>query len=796
MKAGFLQSVLKEMRAGFLLSSLLLSLFHSSFGLNEDGFNETKGARDVRVGVVLAMDSVVGRVSNSCIAMAIEDFYNEHPNFNTRLTISWRDSGGDVIKAASASVDLMKHEKVQAIIGPQTSGEAEFLANLGDKSQVPVLSFSATSPSLCLSSYAPYFVRGAVNDAAQAKPIAALLKAYGWKQAVAICEDSKFKSDFFPHLRDALEEIGSRLQYKSILPTFASEELIGQELYKLMTMQTRVFIVHMSSPLASQLFQQAQEIGMMSKDYAWIISDELASLLSSMDPSAIASMQGVLAVKTYIPKSQRLANFITRWKHFYSAENTTEFKVPDLNVFGLRAYDMTWVLALAVQKSGTAALPFQKQSTEEEIGNFTDLSNLGISPSGPSILRAILGTTFKGLAWDIRFINGELKASTFQVINIVKEGIRVIGFWSPVSGLSPVAERTQENKKKDYTANMADLRPVTWPGETAVVPKGWVIPTNSKKLRIGVPIKRRYQEFVKVERDPATGRLQVTGFSIDVFVAVMEVLPYSLPYEFLPFADSEGKSAGSYNDMINQVVQGKYDAVVGDITIFASRSNQVDFTPPYTSAGVSMIVPLQKEKRSKSWAFLEPLTWELWVITTCLFFFMAFVFWVLEHRINENFRGPPIEQLGNALYFSFSSPVFAHRDTTNGNMGRFVLIMWLFVVLILTSSYTANVASILTVEQLQPTVVDIETLINNGDFIGYQNNSCVEGLLVRSGFLKSKLMPYDTPNEYAEALSRGSSNGGVAAIFDEVPTYNYLCLLILLSIPWWDQFLEQGASVS
>ncbi|ERN07217.1 hypothetical protein AMTR_s00019p00179820 [Amborella trichopoda] len=554
----------------------------------------------------------------------------------------------------------MKHEKVQAIIGPQTSGEAEFLANLGDKSQVPVLSFSATSPSLS-SSYTPYFVRGAVNDAAQAKPIAALLKAYGWRQAVAICEDSKFKSDLFLYLRDALEEIGSRLQYKSILPTFASEELIGQELYKLMTMQTRVFIVHMSSPLASRLFQKAQEIGMMSKDNAWIISDELAGSLSSMDPSAIASMQGVLAVKTYIPKSQRLANFITRWKHFYSAENTTKFKVPDLNVFGLRAYDMTWVLALAVQKSGTTALPFQQQSTEEEIGNFTDLSNLGISPSGPSILRAILGTTFKGLTGDIRFINGELKASTFQVINIVKEGIRVIGFWSPVSGLSPVAERTQENKKKGYTANMADLRPVTWPGETAVVPKGWVIPTNSKKLRIGVPIKRRYQEFVKVERDPATGRLQVTGFSIDVFAAVMEVLPYSLPYEFLPFADSEGNSAGSYNDMINQVVQGNYDAVVGDVTILVSRSNQVDFTPPYSSAGVSMIVPLQKEKRTKAWTFLKPLTWELWVITTCLFFFMAFVFWVLEHRINENFQGPPIEQLGTALYFSFSTLVFAQR---------------------------------------------------------------------------------------------------------------------------------------
>jgi len=36
-------------------------------------------------------------------------------------------------------------------------------------------------------------------------------------------------------------------------------------------------------------------------------------------------------------------------------------------------------------------------------------------------------------------------------------------------------------------------------------------------------------------------------------------------------------------------------------------------------------------------------------------------------------------------------------------------------------------------------------------------------------FDETKLKAYNTPEEYNEALSNGSHNGGVAAIFDEIP---------------------------
>jgi ionotropic glutamate receptor len=58
---------------------------------------------------------------------------------------------------------------------------------------------------------------------------------------------------------------------------------------------------------------------------------------------------------------------------------------------------------------------------------------------------------------------------------------------------------------------------------------------------------------VKVTRDPSSNTKTVTGYSIDVFDAVVKALPYALPYEYIPFAKPDGEPAGTYNDLIYQV---------------------------------------------------------------------------------------------------------------------------------------------------------------------------------------------------------------------------------------------------
>ena len=91
------------------------------------------------------------------------------------------------------------------------------------------------------------------------------------------------------------------------------------------------------------------------------------------------------------------------------------------------------------------------------------------------------------------------------------------------------------------------------------------------------------------------------------------------------------------------------------------------------------------------------------------------------------------------------------------------------MVLILTQSYTASLTSLLTVQQLQPTVTDVNQLIKNGEYVGYQEGSFVLGILQQMKFDPSKLRTYKSIKECHDLFSKGSANGGIAAAFDDVP---------------------------
>lgn len=107
----------------------------------------------------------------------------------------------------------------------------------------------------------------------------------------------------------------------------------------------------------------------------------------------------------------------------------------------------------------------------------------------------------------------------------------------------------------------------------------------------------------------------------------------------------------------------EYDAVVGDITIRANRANFADFTLPYTESGLSMIVPVKGDGKKSAWIFLKPLKTELWITIGAFFLYTGIVVWVLEHRVNKEFRGPPSKQVGMILWFSFSTMVYAHSKS-------------------------------------------------------------------------------------------------------------------------------------
>ncbi|KAL0323999.1 UNVERIFIED_CONTAM: Glutamate receptor 2.7 [Sesamum calycinum] len=452
-----------------------------------------------------------------------------------------------------------------------------------------------------------------------------------------------------------------------------------------------------------------------------------------MDPSVIESKLGVIGVKPYISRTKEFDSFTVRYKKRLHQNKPTAIS-PDLNIFGLWAYDSAVALAMAAEKARLMNASYQKIDIST---NSTDLEAFGVSRSGMKLIQVLSRS-------------------------------RVIGYWTKENGISKELNIRNANAAMKSRSNFASI---IWPGDKTSPPKGWVIPTNGKKLRIGVPINDGFTEFVHVTWNPDNS-IEVEGYCIDVFDAVMAALPYAVSYEYIPFATPEHKYAGTNNDLAYQVYLGNYDAVAGDVTIVANRSQFVDFTLPFTASGVLMVVPVKDYKSKNAWIFLKPLTWELWLTSFWSFVFMGFLIWILEHRVNKDFRGPPGPQLGMILWFAFSIMVFAHKEKVVSNLARFVLIIWFLVVLILTQSYTASLASMLTVQQLQPAVTDVNELIRNKEYVGYQEGSFVYGLLKRLNFDESRLLPYNSPEQWDELFSKGTGNGGIAAAFEEIPYIN------------------------
>lgn len=106
------------------------------------------------------------------------------------------------------------------------------------------------------------------------------------------------------------------------------------------------------------------------------------------------------------------------------------------------------------------------------------------------------------------------------------------------------------------------------------------------------------------------------------------------------------------------------------------------------------------------------------------------------------------------------------------NLARVVVVVWVFVVLILSSTYTASLSARLTASKLQKADTDVNTLIRNGDYVGCREGTFLIEFLLNLGFNKSRIRTYKLPEDFDGALSNGSENGGITAMFSRTPYAN------------------------
>ncbi|PWA76693.1 glutamate receptor 3.4 [Artemisia annua] len=717
----------------------------------------------VNVGALFTVNSVIGRSAKPAVVAAIDDV-NSSPDVlrGTRLNLILHDTNCSGFLGTIGALQLMENDVVAAI-GPQSSGIAHVISHVVNELQIPLLSFGATDPTLSSLQY-PYFIRTTQNDYHQMSAITDLVTHFEWKEVIAIFVDDDYGRNGISALGDALANKRAKISYKASFTPGASLNDITEKLTEVNLMECRVFVVHVNPDSGLQVFKVADKLGMLNSGYVWISTDWLTSVLDSSDLPDLDTMnliQGVVALRQHTSSSDRKKSFTSKWKSIKD-KDTSSF-----NSYALYAYDSVWLLAHALDtflKSGESITFSYDSQLINNNGSELKLSALRIFNEGNKLLETILNTTFTGLTGEVNFDEERnLVHPAYDLVNIGGTGLRTIGYWSNHSGLSIATPESLYAKHTNKSVDGQRLYSVIWPGETSKKPRGWVFPNNGKPLRVAVPYRYSYKEVVT--KDKSSGG--VRGYCIDVFEAAVNLLPYPVPRKYILYGD--GKRNPSYTNLVNAVADNTYDAAVGDVTITTNRTRLVDFTQPYMESGLVIVVAV-KAAKPKPWAFLKPFTIEMWLVTGGFFLFVGFVVWILEHRLNHEFRGPPSQQLITIFWFSFSTMFFSHRENTVSTLGRLVLILWLFVVLIINSSYTASLTSILTVQQLTSRIEGIDSLISSNEPIGVQDGTFAYNYLIRElNIAEYRIKPLRGEEEYMNALRLGPKNGGVTAIVDELP---------------------------
>ncbi len=212
------------------------------------------------------------------------------------------------------------------------------------------------------------------------------------------------------------------------------------------------------------------------------------------------------------------------------------------------------------------------------------------------------------------------------------------------------------------------------------------VPTSSTELTVGVRVGAPF-----VIEDVASG--SYSGLAADLWSEIAAERGYQVRYVEMGLPE-----------LLNAVASGEVDVALGALTVTAERAQQMDFTHPFHSTGLAIAVHasdsawLSVVQALVSWEFLRVLG----ALTLILAVFGVLV-WAMERRRNpEQFGGPTASGVGQGFWWAaVTMTTVGYGDKSPITLGgRLIALVWMFVGIILISSFTAAITSSLTVGAL------------------------------------------------------------------------------------------------
>lgn len=267
----------------------------------------------------------------------------------------------------------------------------------------------------------------------------------------------------------------------------------------------------------------------------------------------------------------------------------------------------------------------------------------------------------------------------------------------------------------------------------------------------GISLEARDSNTVRVGVYPdppfiiAEGEGRYNGLCVDLWEEIAEEL--DLEYELVEYNDLVG--------MIRALDFREIDVSINPLSVSGIRLKMFEVSQPFFISSIGIATTTRT--RSQFSMFIRNFFSVDFLKVVLMLLLIIFVFgtllWAVEHRHNQYQFRPGILGLLDGLWWSaVTMTTVGYGDKApKTTAGKTIAIIWMFTAVIIISSFTATIASTLTVNSLATTIESLEDL-QVTQRIGTVAATSGEDFLVSHDIFPAHT--YDTPLQALQALAR------------------------------------------
>ncbi|CAF3473605.1 unnamed protein product [Rotaria sp. Silwood1] len=608
--------------------------------------------------------------------------------------IEWQveQTSGKAINAMSGTCQAVSASNIVGIVGPVLSRETPIIAEFGERVGIPVISHAATDPDLSDRNAYPAFYRTVPSDNAAAIAIVKLFLRFNWTSCIIIYQNDAYGFGGVKVINEAFM-YNDLTVADTLVFDIATQYMRGNLKNVLTSSSTRIIILWAEPTYISLILQNALDSDVLGPHFTWILSSSVS--LNSFNEKLNQKLIGMLTVEPttanllHAPINTTLLNAAYNiWKQ-YEPETFPNSK--NVDYYALFAFDATWLLIQSLKEFCSKTV-----NSSSSCISFIDSSSCFYRYflNSYSFFDIINNMTFLGVSGPIHFdvnLTDRVDGSYYVAKNSQ----------SSSSGLSfvPVLKYSNHDGWQEYS----ETRTIIWPGNSLIPPTGGA-KLDGIKLRIGVMESAPFTISTTVTNKLEQNITKFIGYVPDLIDLLQNKMGFISHIELI--------SNRTYASLGQLVENHVYDIIVGDVTVTATRRGKVGFSQSIFENSLRIVMRKTPDIHIDLLAFLKPFSRDLWLLILGTIIFTSILICLLERGKSRKLRKKSIINLYMmSMWYTFGNLVgFGADFHVKTAAGRLLTAGLYILCLVLVASYTANLASDLTIAKSKNIISGIDDI--------------------------------------------------------------------------------------